>query len=463
MVYEGEVNAADGDFKPTITLAPTMQQNQAVVNVAAQKVQFRLISDSTTSSDSSSSRSSTSSTSSTSVNGLYEYKPSEEKSADFKDSKTTSAGLALKNGAAIRSIVVKDGITYIGGKFSSLGNKFENFMILDKNGNLVEVPEGGLDGEVHRIIAIGDLLYVGGSFTQTISGSTAGVAGFVAYDFKQNRWTTLGSGVNGAVLDIVPVSLSLASGVTEGVSITGDFTQLQPGSSSIDAAGFAVWVPAQKKWLAALDGELAIAGVLTSSVLSGNNTIYSGSIASNSMLSSGAVYLSGKDKTDIQSSKLRFVSPQQNNLQKRDVSDMGISGVKTGLFYVANEQGKDYNLTILGGRFAAQGKTGTVHNLAIIDGATGDVTGGSNEFNSLSTVLTMDNVGTLLFLGGSLEGANSISGIAVWDLAEKKLAVSQPPGLNGMYTAYSFGRVGRLIWLRYKCDRVFCYEPTRYC
>ncbi|TGZ81774.1 hypothetical protein EX30DRAFT_354763 [Ascodesmis nigricans] len=429
VIYEGDVDAADGSFKPTITLSPVPGQSLPVVNVVAQKVQLRLMSDNTATDGSSSG----SATTTVAINGIYEFKPSESKASGFMDSKTTKSGLSLEKNAIVRSVVVHNDFTYVGGRFASSDDKFANFMALNKEGDRVDVPEGGLNGEVYAMSVIGDLLYIGGTFTQTKSGSTSGVSGFAAYDFKKNQWVSLGSGVNGGVADIVRVSLSLGSG-TDGIAITGDFTQLQPGSSPIDAAGLAVWIPSQKTWLDALEGELTIAGVLTSSVLSGNDTIYSGSIASNSMLSSGAVYLSGKDKTRIQTSTLRFTSQESNSLQKRDVSDMGISGVKTGLFYVD----KGYNLTVLGGRFAAQGKSGTIHNLAIIDGKTGDITGGSKEFNSQSTVLTMDNVGTQLFLGGSLEGDNSISGVAVWDLAEKSLAASQPPGLQGTnVTVYS--------------------------
>lgn len=432
VVYEGQVDAADGTFRPTVTLAPTVSQNRATVNIVAQKVQFKLLSEDQASIVSNVSPTATGSSSV--LNGIYEYKlDAEAKTTDPGDSSTTSAGLKLKTAAVVHSIIVKDDLIYLGGDFTTQDSKSHGLVILDKDGSFVDVSEGGLNGVVHKMHLSDSLLHVGGSFTKTTTGETPGIAGFAAYDIKQRKWVALGSGVNGSVKEIVEISLALSTNTTKGVAVSGDFTKLGTDLSAIDAAGFAVWIPTLKKWLSSMDGELAIAGVLTSSILAGNDSIYSGSISSNSMLSSGAVYLRGdKDKTKIQTSKLRFTAPNQNSLQKRDVIDMGISGVKAGQFYV-NKDTKA-NLTILGGSFTALGSNGTITNLAVIDGVSGEITGGSSEFDEDSTIMTMVNVDLQLFLGGSLEGSSNegISGIAVWDLGQKKLADSQPPGLKGM-------------------------------
>lgn len=450
VVYEGQVDAADGTFKPTVTLAPASSQNQATINFVAQKVQFKLLEEDKTLTASSTSPTATGS--SATLNGIYEWKVgADTETTDPGDSTFTAAGLKLKTGAVVHSIIAKDDFTYIGGDFFTEDSKSQGLIILDKDGNFVDIAEGGLNGPIQKMHLSNNLLHVGGSFTKTVADKTAGIIGFAAYDIKQKVWVALGSGVNGAVREIVEVSLVLSTNTTTGVAITGDFTKLGTDSSAIDASGFAVWIPTLKKWLSSMDGELAIAGVLTSSVLSGNNTVYSGSISSNSMLSSGAVYLEhGKDKTKIQTSKLRFTTSIQNTLQKRDVIDMGISGVKAGQFYV-NKDAKA-NLTILGGSFSALGSKGTIKNLAVIDGSSGEITGGSNEFDGDSTIMTMTNIKNQLFLGGSLEGTSNegLSGIAVWDLGDKKLADSQPPGLKGIFFCR---QISKLLLMLYRRER----------
>jgi len=428
IVYDDDVDPAEGTFRPSITIAPDPQQTQATVNLVAQKVQFRLVGDAK--GDSSNTRSSNSTSSR--LNGIYEYNPRETETTNPADSSINAAGLQLNENASVVAIVVKGDLTYVAGNLTARDNKFQHFFAINKNQeSLPDVPGGGLNNPVHAMLVVGDLIYVGGSFSGTKDGSPAGLAFIGAYDTAKQSWVTLGGGVDGTITDIVPISLNLTSGVTDGIAVSGEFARVRPesnGNNAVDVDGFAVWVPSKNRWLETIQGEtISISGLLSAVVKSNNDIIYAGSMQSNTVSSSGVIYLLHDNaKVNVAPSSLKFTASNSNS-RKRDVVTQNVTGVVTGVFY--KENGK--NLTVLGGRFEAQGKDGTIRNLAFIDGESGAVTGATNEFNAESTILALQVLDKQLFVGGSLEGNNDITGIAIWDLDQMKLANAQPQPLSG--------------------------------
>jgi hypothetical protein len=470
VVYDSQVDAVDGSFRPRITLSPAPTQTASVVDIVAQKVQFRLVGNADSGSEDSNNDSSSSSGE---LNGLYEYRTNDKKPTNPSDSKITTAGLDLEKRASVAAVIVQDDLTYVGGNFTDKGNQFQNFFIIDKNGPVQKVAEGGLEGPVTAMLLVNDLIYVGGSFSGTKAGSTDGVSNICAYDTKAQSWVALGAGVNGPVADVVSVSLNLTSGVEDCIAVSGSFTEIQVDSNKaddVDVTGFAVWVPSKKQWLEAMDSEeISLTGVISAVAQSGSDTVYAGSVASNSLSASGAVFVSGDNGLQIQASTLKIIpSVKSSSSRKRDVAAQNLTGVITGIFYVAG--GK--NLTILGGQFEAKGNGSTIHNLAFIDGASGDISGASNEFDAQSTILALHTVGSLLFIGGSLQGTKNMGGVAVWDLDKMALADSQPQALSGgsavvraissrpdtqdVYVAGDFGTAGSL-----DCANLCIYQNSR--
>ncbi|KAF8544295.1 cortical protein marker for cell polarity-domain-containing protein [Trichophaea hybrida] len=428
IVYEGNVDPADGTFRPTITIAPDAQQTQAVVNIVAQKVQFRLVGDAKGNARNTGSSNSTSS----GLNGIYEYNPHETVTTNPADSSINAAGLQLNENASVVAIAVKGDLTYVAGNFTARDNKFQHFFIINKNqGSLPNVPGGGLKDRVNTMLVVGDLIYVGGSFSGTKDGSLTGLAYVGAYDTAKQSWVTLGGGVDGVVTEIVPISLNLTSGVTEGIAVSGGFTRVRPDNNDKNAVsvdGFAVWIPSKNQWLETIGSEkISISGLLSAVVKSNNDVIYAGSIQSNTVSSSGVIYLLHDNaKINVASSSLKFTASNTNS-RKRSVVTQNVTGVVTGLFYRQNNK----NLTVLGGRFEAQGKDGTVRDLAFIDGASGAITGATNEFVTGSTIMALQVLDKQLFVGGSLEGTQDVRGIAIWDMDQMKLANAQPQPLSG--------------------------------
>ena len=121
------------------------------------------------------------------------------------------------------------GAILLGGTFSiSTGSN----IVMFRNGALTQIANNGLNGPVNSIAIVGDVAFVGGSFTDLTDGSTGGNArGVAAYNIATNSWSSLDNGVNGAV-----TSVSFANGQ---VAITGDFTDESEGSTR--TGGLAVW------------------------------------------------------------------------------------------------------------------------------------------------------------------------------------------------------------------------------
>lgn len=447
-VYRGFIDAADGTFRPKVTLTPSSSQSQAVVNIVAQKVQFQLFNNAT---DNSSGGTSTTSSGSLELNGLYEFNPKQTNAptaADIESSSIGTAGRRLNGGAIITALATKDDMTYVGGNFSAQDGSFEHFFAIGSKGS-IPPSKGGLNSSVYAMLLVDNILYLGGLFQNTNTESTTGLGFTAAYNTQNQEWQALGAGVNGRVMDIVSLSVNISSRTENAIALSGDFTKIEAngGAAAVDVDGFAVWVPSQKQWLERLSGNIIAigGGVLSASVsVSGSNVFYAGSIASQSLSASGAVSISGGTPVTLQALPMKVQGASNTALRRRTILPGGYEGVVTGVFYAPSAS---KNLTVLGGHFTTQGKNGTVNNLLIINGAANDeITGFGNEIENTGTVFTLTVVDSLLFIGGSLTGKvnGDVSGMVIWDLSTNAFASVQPVGLEGLccYLYYIFGGMG---------------------
>ncbi|EAU91377.1 hypothetical protein CC1G_07412 [Coprinopsis cinerea okayama7 len=137
------------------------------------------------------------------------------------------------------------GAIFLGGSFTLTSGSAEGAsnIVAFRDGALVSLPDRGLDGAVTSLVIEGDLLFVGGSFRDTQSGSTSGrLRGVAVYNIESDSWDSLGAGVNGQVTSV---------GLTDGrVQILGNFTELADPDSdvTIPAGGFAAWDVRSSSW-----------------------------------------------------------------------------------------------------------------------------------------------------------------------------------------------------------------------
>lgn len=419
-IYNGYIDLAAG-FQPTVTLTPSLGQTDGNVTIVAQRVRFELLS------------------SSMGLNGLYEFDPNRaETDTDFDNSAINRAGLNLSTGATVNALLVHDGVTYVGGNFSS--DEYENIFAIRDN-NSTSLPGGGLNAEVLAIHIEGERLYVGGNFTNTSRTDTAGLRNIAIYSIPDRAWQPLGAGVNGRVENIVPISLNTTVNRPETViSLTGTFDELLPfnGQPAVSVTGFAVWVPSRQNWLQHLDLDvIAIDGQLTTFATPPNGPpLLAGTLSSQGLRAQGAVSMStsgplGLNRVPVRILPQSLSSPSPGS-RKRAISGTNVTGVVAGYFYEASGR----NVTILGGHFSARGANGsTVENLAFVNGSNGNaVTGLSGGLAPESAFLALAVHQDTLYAGGTVSGTVNeadVNGLILYDLIRADYVLRQPPAFGG--------------------------------
>ncbi|KAL7629269.1 hypothetical protein AAE478_000789 [Parahypoxylon ruwenzoriense] len=425
-LHIGSVDASSSSFRPSITMTPVPDQAQSIPGddfiMVAQRVGFELIN------------------STGGLNGLFEYDPSRATvdTSDFASSAFVKLGSSFSPYSAVTSLVATNDRTYVGGNFTS--DDVRNIAAINNDGQTVAL-DGGLNGEVLSMYLSGSQLFVGGRFNNTRDGSSSGLTNAAIYDSGSNKWTPLGAGVNGAVTSIVPTTLNLSDSTTEDViTLTGDFTQLLAFGSNeaAETGGLAVWVKSRSNWLQNLDVPVPLLdGVLSTSVeVSGNETLYAGSISSQVLRAYGAATLlnaPGNFPIGIRP-PASVSSNAASGVSKRSTlanSTEAIAGVVTGAFYESD--GK--NMTVLGGHFIAEASNGSaIYNLAFIDGAdSNSVTGLGSEVSEDSVFLALAIQGDNVFAGGRINGTiqgSPVNGLLSYNLASKSFN-AQPPALDG--------------------------------
>ena len=415
-IYFGYIEAASSAFRPSVTLAPSPGQNILNHSVVAQRVGFTLIS------------------SSGGLNNLFEYDPSQSTidPASFTNSTIDKVGLSLGTSSTVNTLATSGDTTFVGGNFST--GDFKNILSIDGT-NTSSLSGGGLNGEVITMFASNSTIFVGGQFTNTSAGGIFGISNIATYDVSENSWGALGAGVNGPVLNIVPLEMNITTNVPETViTLTGDFSEIVAFGSndSIPVNGFAIWVLSHNNWLQNLDlNTPVIDGELTASVdLPGGGSLLAGSLSSSQLGVNGVVGLTAEPK--LSPFPVNIISTQSpSNLTKRATLAQNNTGVVTGLFYEAGGR----NVTVLGGHFTAIGSDGSdINNLIFINGSNADaVTGVGASLSSDSIILALAMQGDNLFAGGTLTGSvdgADVDGLIVYDLLTSSFT-SQPPALGG--------------------------------
>lgn len=135
------------------------------------------------------------------------------------------------------------GAIFVGGTFNLSTLSASNIVVF-KNGALTALSENGLNGPVTSLVLDGDMLFVGGSFTDTAANSTQGRLSSVAsYNVTQGQWSPLLAGLDGPVK-----SLSIDNNQ---LAIAGNFSILRdaPGSSTgSESSGLALWNITDSSW-----------------------------------------------------------------------------------------------------------------------------------------------------------------------------------------------------------------------
>lgn len=355
------------------------------------------------------------------------------------------------------------GSIFLGGDFklsSGTASSASNIIVF-RNSALSGLTNAGLNGPVTSLVLAGDKLFVGGSFTDTASGSTQGkLHGIALYDVTQNQWSPLDAGVNGAV-----TSLGYSNGQ---VQVTGNFTSIlsSTGSNTGSAtAGFATWDVNSGAWTNTggfLVGSLTfVANGTTPSKGQNQSQFVAGSVqASLKFGASGLVMLSnggsGPTVTPLGVQLENVVESSGTTASKRSISHhkrsakAWMSNIKfgtlftrqstslaplptspaapapavlAGVFWTNSSSSKE--VTIIGGNFSFPSSGSTSEGVAIYDQNSASITPlkGSQPNGTVRSLFVQDN---LLFVGGefTLEGTDA-NGLAIYDLSAQQWDISE--------------------------------------
>ncbi|KAG6813658.1 hypothetical protein H0H92_008895 [Tricholoma furcatifolium] len=493
LLYSGPVVPSSPNFVATITMAlaasPVGSGQNGQYEIVADRVQLVLksVGNSTSTSGTSSSSSSTGtidafgflewprSFTTTSANATQTLPNSTLTSLDsvginFYQGVGGSNGLSFSNPAAITAVVHHpSGTIFLGGNFTlSSGSATGSAnLVAFTNGALTSLADNGLNGPVTSLVLNGDQLYVGGDFSDTLSGSTSGkLKGVALYNVQSGSWSPLGAGVDGPVS-----SLGLANGQ---VLVAGNFTQVLSSSASSggnSAAGFATWNVTQGTWVNSggfVVGSMTFVGNETSSsqIIAGN-VVASHQVGANGMvllsngdsktgpaitplgaqldmLPSSATATSLRRRSPISSSawmshiRKRLFSRQSSTTQLPSLPSplpAPAPAVLAGVFWTNSSSSTQ--VAILGGNFSfvATGSSSASESVAIYNPASGTIQGlQGSQVNG--TVRSLAVVGNLLYIGGEFTIPNTnANGLAVYDLGNQTWSFSAVPPLSGSSSA----------------------------
>ncbi|MCB9069665.1 MAG: hypothetical protein H6629_17915 [Calditrichae bacterium] len=125
---------------------------------------------------------------------------------------TRGKGLFLPN-SSVNSMVVSNGILYIGGSFTQTADGSVTLnRIATWDGSNWSTLGSGLNRIVRSLTFIGTDLYVGGDFTQTADGSVTGLNRIAKWD--GSNWSAVGNGLNASVNTLTTLGSDLYAGET---------------------------------------------------------------------------------------------------------------------------------------------------------------------------------------------------------------------------------------------------------
>jgi hypothetical protein len=373
------------------------------------------------------------------------------------------------------------GTIFLGGNFtlsSGTASSASNIVAF-RNGALAGLTDAGLNGPVTSLVLAGDILYVGGSFTDTRATSTQGkLRGIAMYDVGGNKWAALEAGVNGAVS-----SLGFNGGQ---IQVAGNFTTLlsSAGSSSgFEVAGFATWDTKSGSWTnnggflvgsmsfvangtSPSNGQIEsqfVAGSVRASLKFGANGLV---LLTNGGIDGPTVTPLGVQLDSVVDATSRTVAKRSKahhrrgaaawfsnltfaNLFTRQSASLPplppftpapAPAVLTGVFWTNSSSSKE--VAIIGGNFSFPSSGLESQGVAIYDQASATISAlrGSQLNGTVRALFVQDN---LLFVGGefTLQGTNA-NGLAIYDLYTQQWDVS---GLQPLQAASGFSVVVRSI------------------
>lgn len=322
-------------------------------------------------------------------------------------------------------------------------------IVLFNGGKLTSLSQNGLNGPVSSLVLDGDILYVGGSFSDTNTGSTGGkLKDIAAYDVSKDSWSALGSGLNGAV-----TSLDFSDGQ---VLIAGNFTSSSSAQGS--TGGLTAWNVSQNAFVGSgglLVGNLTFIGngtstskgVLPSQMVAGHISVQAEigatgfvllqnggsdgvpevtsfnppivSTASTTSKASRRWHIRRSASAWIPSFSLLMKRQSTTSLTPLPQVTATAPSVNAGAFWTNSSSSMD--LAILGGNFSFTTTSGAVaQNLAIFDSDSNTLSAlPGNQVNG--TVQTLLVEGDQLFIGGTftVSGTNFV-GFAVYNLAQQQ-------------------------------------------
>ncbi|KAG6820890.1 hypothetical protein H0H93_010234 [Arthromyces matolae] len=372
-------------------------------------------------------------------------------------------GLSFARPSAIAAVIhTPSGEIYLGGNFSlSSGSASGSAnLVAFKNGALTSLAEDGLNGPVTSMLLNGDQLFVGGGFTDTLSGSMGGqLRGIALYNIQSGAWSPLGAGLDGLV-----TSLSLVDGK---LLVAGNFSQLLAPSSSYGSgpvSSFAAWDLINGVWVNSggfVMGSLTFVGNDTSStqIVAGNV------VAARKVGASGMVIIQNGDSQtgptisplgtqldvlpkSLTSATLRRRSPisssawmydfLRSKLFSRQTASLQLAplpesipalapAVLAGVFWTNTSSSEE--IAIIGGNFSYSVTKSSVQAQAIAlynpTSATVQSLTGSQLNGTVRTLLVDGNT---LYIGGEFSIPNtSVNGLAIYNLEKQTWDVSLPP------------------------------------
>lgn len=370
------------------------------------------------------------------------------------------ATLLTSSTAAITAVAHHpSGAIFLAGSFtlsSGTANSASN-IVMFRDGSLEGLANAGLNGAVTSLVLDGDILYVGGSFTDTPSGSTSGkLKGVAKYDIQQTEWSPLEAGVNGAV-----ASLELSNGQ---VLIAGNFTTLissADANSGSEVSGLAAWDTSSGAW--ANEGGFLVGSMtyISNTTSTSNDQFVAGSVqASLKFGASGLVMLSNGGSggpivtplgVQLESSTEKSsgaLAKRGNGHRRRGPATWMPSiaklfarqttatlpalppftptpapAVLTGVFWTNTSSSKE--VAIIGGNFSFPSNgSSPSQGVAIYDQSAGTLSPlNGTQINGTVQALFVQN--NLLFVGGefTIEGT-SANGLAVYDLSAQQWQTS---------------------------------------
>ncbi|KAG6857255.1 hypothetical protein H0H87_007088 [Tephrocybe sp. NHM501043] len=376
-----------------------------------------------------------------------------------------SNGLSFANPSAITAVAHHpSGSIYLGGNFTLSSGSATGAanLVVFKNGVLSSIINDGLNGPVTSLLLYGDQLFVGGGFSDTLSGSTSGkLKGVALYNVQSGTWGPLGSGLDGPVS-----SISLTNGQ---VLVAGNFTRVVTSSNAgVSAAGFATWDIEKGAWVNSggfVVGKMTfVANETASTQLIAGNVVASRKVGASGMVilkngdskigpaisplgaqldtvQNSATSIALRRRSPIPSSawmshvlRSRFFSRQtpSTKLTPLPASMPAPSpAVLAGAFWTNSSS--DTEVALIGGNFSfiATGSSLSSEAIAIYNTATATIQGlqGSQVNGTVRSLLVDEG---LLYIGGEFTLRNTnANGLAVYDLSKQAWNGDEIPALQG--------------------------------